>query len=724
MPFITHGVYAASYYYFINGIDIFFQFLFTTGTLIKNYNALALFYTGILVNTCILYIGFWLLGKRYFTSIYTHLFTSIALLGSSIWFSQIYFNQLSFYCLPLILYFGHRFLETGKWRFLLAAFNLWVIQSFSSMVFSMAVTSFVIAIYFFFDMVMNFGQYRRNIQNLKFNHFSFLYTVIGIILSAFLLTIIFISKDPNTLIFPQLRNPDGSVLLKTFLNYGGAIYPGKWIDLFTAQSNFRDANLYIGFFPVLFAAYAFFTQHSRRRLGLYLTIIVLGLFTAATHISLFTYYVWPLMKFYRHIGLVSPIISIFLCLLAGIGFEAFFFDKSLSAKRKKLIGFIFCIFFLLLGLSHVWLSQNPEGIKILRYLTSHSKLTPLYMGERGERFLISGFIALLIFFFWLIFSVWNRRISFLFFMASFFVLHTTDLYSYKIFEAKIRLNRFTENEFNALVFKEAPFVQFRKHKLGQFPQNERERIFENFFSSESLTARYCNVNDFLGADEVGCSNPVFFWPKTLNRYYNAYSGKNIEESQSIPVAYVKRKLTFPFHHPGALKFSGVTENKIQFFSKAYLVDDNDVASKISNSLYEGNVLFVSPKNGVEGNTVQKWSSSDNLKDNQRLNIAYSVDDFSANHLRLTVDTKNQDHAWLFYSDTWHPKWRAWINNNPVPVYKANLAYKAIPLNKGVNQIHFMFYSTWWVFLHNLLGLNALFWIGMIIYFLWKLPNSA
>ena len=93
-------------------------------------------------------------------------------------------------------------------------------------------------------------------------------------------------------------------------------------------------------------------------------------------------------------------------------------------------------------------------------------------------------------------------------------------------------------------------------------------------------------------------------------------------------------------------------------------------------------------------------------------LSYTVTRFDSNHLEVSVNNPNNP-AWMFYSDVWHPFWKAKVNGRPVKVFKANLAYKAIPLVKGQNKIHFYFKSNFIAFLHYIIGFNSLFWLGFI-----------
>jgi len=83
---------------------------------------------------------------------------------------------------------------------------------------------------------------------------------------------------------------------------------------------------------------------------------------------------------------------------------------------------------------------------------------------------------------------------------------------------------------------------------------------------------------------------------------------------------------------------------------------------------------------------------------------------------LTIELNNtlKKNIWLFYSDAWHPGWKAFVNKDLVNIYKANLGYKAILLKPGNNLIEFRFYSKFLAAIFLLFSLNSLFWIGFIL----------
>jgi len=62
---------------------------------------------------------------------------------------------------------------------------------------------------------------------------------------------------------------------------------------------------------------------------------------------------------------------------------------------------------------------------------------------------------------------------------------------------------------------------------------------------------------------------------------------------------------------------------------------------------------------------------------------------TANTMRVVADVKSPD-AWLVYLDNYHPGWKAEVNGRPREIGRANMAFKAVKLEEGHNEISFTF----------------------------------
>ncbi len=108
-----------------------------------------------------------------------------------------------------------------------------------------------------------------------------------------------------------------------FLSYGGETGLQQWLDLLLNVSPSLDMTLYGGILLLPLALVGLLTA-DRRRVHFVVLAIVMLLFTLGTLVSVAAFHVWPGMRFFRHIALVSPLVKVLLVFVAGIGFERLF----------------------------------------------------------------------------------------------------------------------------------------------------------------------------------------------------------------------------------------------------------------------------------------------------------------------------------------------------------------------------------------------------------------
>ncbi len=81
---------------------------------------------------------------------------------------------------------------------------------------------------------------------------------------------------------------------------------------------------------------------------------------------------------------------------------------------------------------------------------------------------------------------------------------------------------------------------------------------------------------------------------------------------------------------------------------------------------------------------------------------------TANTVNIVADVSSSD-SWLVYLDNYHPGWKAAVNGSPTEVARANIAFKAVKLNPGRNEIKFEFTGNH----RTRLYVNILFILGII-----------
>jgi hypothetical protein len=187
----------------------------------------------------------------------------------------------------------------------------------------------------------------------------------------------------------------------------------------------------------------------------------------------------------------------------------------------------------------------------------------------------------------------------------------------------------------------------------------------------------------------------------LDELMRAYTGQPIADRRTPLATWAGWVLSFPRRHPAAPRVIGLETDKIQIFSQAHRM--GSTAQYLTAPDFRGDLLF------IEGSGDAAIPS---ISANERLDLPYEILEFDANHLRLKTTVPQK--AWLLYCDVWHPGWRAQVNGRPVPVERAQIAYKAVPLEAGENVVEFRFHAPIRAACFAVSAVHAAFWILLLL----------
>ncbi len=730
MPFMTQGT-VATWWYGIQASLLQNSLLFLSLSFLKGVNFLAIYYAGMFVDEMVLLTGTWLLARRFLSSPFSIFFVAVSVMGSCVWMTQPWFNFHFYYALPLILHFIHAFLETGKWRYFLGAGNLLAIQCLGNLPYFLPVTALVIFIYFLFYSVFNFSGVTKALKNLRFGWRG----AGSLVVVVFSLYLIFVSLRVGVdqiINYNYGRSANALTNIKGYLSYGGNLDFLNLVELITGISPAFDYTLYFGFLGAVFIFLGFSSLYRRKNLHVLLTAGIILLLSAGTFIAVLFYTVWPLMKYYRHLALISPLVKFFLCLCAGLGFEYCFFEqagRTRSSLAKRILTVILVISMCQLSFIFFETAKSSQAIEKFSQFIKNTIVTGYFMMSADgktefyrpgvsplEHIYHTNFIkyatqrtALVIFFsaIFLWVTAFSRKVK----PANFFIglvltVHFLDLCSYKFIESRILTVPLTRSTLAVMDFQPMPYADRRSLNAQQ--KNMREKILESL-------PIYCgqlswSFSSFFFRDEADGSYRTDHWLLGLDRLMRVYWGQKLDDFTSRPAGlrpYIK--LEFPTGHPAVLKVAGVTEDKIQFFSGAFFYDDTEhMAADLASQRYTGDTLLL-----FSGPKETRQNNENSLSENQRLFFPYRVERFDANHLEVTVDTKQADGIWMMYSDVWHPFWHVTINDKPQDIFIADLAYKAVRLSPGVNHVSFVFQSKLFSSIQGIFGLTSILWLALI-----------
>jgi hypothetical protein len=718
IPYMTQGT-VANWWYAIQG-NLFLNAatLLGTGTL-QSLNFLPLFYAGVAFDVLVLVVGVWLLARRFFSSSATVFFTAAAVAGPCIWMDQPWFNFHFLYAIPLMIALVHRFLDTGSWWYLLLAVNLLALQTIGNLPYCVPMTALVLCLYFILYGLFNLREMFNAVRRLRWG-VPFAATVVlgaGGLAAAHL---ILQAGTEEIAYFNPGRGADARVQLDTFLSYGGEITVRKWAEIVLGISPSLDNTLYMGLLavPLLIVGCSFGVR--RRSAHLLVLAGMLVVFGLGGFVAAWAYDWWPLMGYYRHIGLTGGITRLFLCFVAGCGFEALF------VARAGVVGWglrgaagLLAVGMVLLAGGLFYLSSRPTlAQQVLDFMHAHMA-TKLYANGPTaipvifdspvlrSRLMLSGCVALLcaVLLAGRCFAAgWGRSPAF---AVAALLLSTGDVYLYKGREAWLRTAALPRADLSLTAFQEIPYRSRRGTSF--FAPNPRVAMLLRDVAFPGV--QHWSTNPFAFVDEAGSSFRTDHWLRPLDRLLRTFAGQPITDATAPPPECGDfGPLQFPLQSAAARKLTGVEADKVQFFRTAHLLrDEQAIAALMADPRYRGDALFVTAPPGEEG----EQPDPAHLMDNDRLPLDYTVLRFDSNHLEMVVNNPTDAIGWLFFSDVWHPGWQATVDGQRVHVHRAALAYKAVRVPPGRNRVHFTFLLRTVSVLHGLFAACSLLWLAFL-----------
>ena len=584
IPYMSHGT-VATLWYGIQG-SFLQQVLLWFGPLVRHADLLTVFHLGVFVDEMILLTGTWLLARRFLRSP-AACFVAISVVGSSVWLDQPYWNFRLYYALPLVIELGHRFLDTGRWRWFFLAANLLALQSIGNLPYFVPLAAFVVFLYFVWFAAVNLEAVAGRLRSAHWGWPAAAAVSLGAVSFVLAYACMTIGTDQLVTYSPG-RNPDGTTVLDVFLTYGGGLGAQKWLDLVLNVSPWLDMTVYAGILvaPLLLAG-VFMVD--RRRVHFVLLAATLLLFTLGTVVATASFYLWPGMKYFRHIGLVSPLVRVLFCFVAGIGFEALFDarDRRSFAVRTAAIGSA------LLLLGGAWLAQDlARSEPMLSYMDPRAEPgidRPDHAYEPrlvARRLRSASIVALAGACVVGVVPILLRRRPFTgseaaraTAIAAVLAFVAVDVYRFK-FEYLIDRSEIVPAA-SRFVTRAAPMPFARRRTadlqaaLFSNPRLQATLSFNRALLLHTMGrgARgtiYWSNHAFFFTDEAGSSFRMDSWLRPVDRLMRTAWGAPLDQSM-LPATMDLGRLRFPVERAGIAAIAGVTADKIRFFSRAYSV---------------------------------------------------------------------------------------------------------------------------------------------------------
>jgi hypothetical protein len=728
LPFLTQGSVSNFWVIFCQGILT--SGLVPVAGFFKNINFYYLFQAGLLFDEMILLFGCVMLAKRYLKSAAGIIFVTSSIIFTTISSTQIWWDFHLIYLFPVTLYCFDRALRevSAKYLFLAGLFSVGMLLGnppYCLPLFGFTMVVFGLTVLGFFP-AQSLACLKKFAVNLKLRHLPAV--VIPCVL--FVIILLFLKHGTENMTpFNANRTSNWQISgVRDILTYGPCINLTKYIEFISRGTNNLDNTVYAGLLLTPFILFTLLKVRSRISYAFGSTAIIMALFSAGIIVPIVFYYAFPFAKYYRHIGLIAPLVKFFAVFYAGFGFDELW--QILNRLNKKYSDRCFaelklCLFplitMMLLILTAVSL-QYMGGLTIFNYpLFGLNAENQLYSsreqisGLMAVLMMISGLFSLL-----LTAMLWCPRKA-VYLGWGLILLHLADVGSLK---AESEIKRLAHVDKDVVSLFDVCDYSFSNNRSQDYFSNPRfSRIIPYLFRDDIRSLdlnlpvewfgkygmQYWNIDTFLFFDPVSHIFSTQRWEKGVSDFYKVWT----PESDGIP-----RHAGFPLPQtPAFNNLCGRNSPKLQLFSRIHtLPGEKDVAEMLANPSFQGDMLLTSNTDSTPPDTRNALVTDSKVIDladsNERIdNAGIIVRAFSFDTLRLQVNNETKNDAVLYYADAWHPEWHASVNGKCGYVFKTNLAYKSVIVPPGRSDVVFQFGDAVSKFLFN--GMIA---IGIVVFF--------
>lgn len=661
-PFMNYGKPMAWQYFIEDSDGLFFKLVPVLAGLIKGVPFFVFFQIGLFVERVFFLVGVWLLSRFYFRDTLTCFFVAMTACLTTILYAQPISGFYQFFCLPYVIYFLHIFFKTFQPRWLLLGVLFAVIQVSASHACYLAIL--ILTLVFYFGMFFFFSPgVGKPVVICK----DFKKWVVPIVLIIGVLGVLgwsfWVGKDPFIVQYADIRLNTWNVDLVQYLSYGGENNFFKWNETFLGVSPALDLNLYFGILGLCCAIIGAFCLKGRRQKTLLGTIVLLGLVSSASPLAVLVFYTVPFMSYFRHLGLLTPIMKLFLCFLSGFGFKAFFGnclskESHFQIRRPFIVGlFVLGSIGAVLGACVFSQKMNFWLLNLVHYSTPFPKAPFETWTLFFHPNILMAIVLELILLFVLIYTLSDKQWVSILVVAAVCV-QLVDVFFYRAEQMKLKTSTAPVPFMELFRYQPLHLSLFRKLTPLECDNTKA------FFSSQQLLrggvyAIFNNVTQ--------CESYDAFVFNGISRFLHDYYDAGNDRKDRDPL----------------WKMSGVTRPQIQLFRNAVVLADAQIKKLIVKENFKPDMLLLS---GTQGDI----SKAEDVRLNNYEEVPVKVQKFTPNELVLEVDNPLSASAWLYVAQNWHPQWKAQVNGKQTKVERAFLAYRAVRIDPGKNVVRFFY----------------------------------
>lgn len=618
------------------------------GGIFRVRNVLWLFKFSLLLEQMMMLYGCFLLCGKLFRNAATRIFVCLALLMSTVWLLQVYWNFRIYYLLPLVLYLLLDWMDTGRFRALALAGLVSVFSLVGNIVYYGALY-FVLLMLFGAVLLARVRFMGRALRNLRPTDMAWLF----LFLAAAGLYLYFAAHmlDHVYSITPGRETGSRTVTLARFLTEGTGIGFGKFSELVLPLQG-RDYTLYAGGLPVIFAVYALVRVRDVRLAACLVPALFLALLSVGNGlpIAAWVYHLFPPMRWFHYIGQVMGLLRFFLILCSGFGLDWFLADRAVEgAGLRGQGGRIFLVF----------LAGLVAALGVILFFHFRQLLPPFWIRLYPITWglLLSG--SLLLGLVPRTRARWAGGIA-----VTAMVL---DLGAFQMFFIQGWPCRWPDLDARAARVRPYDYQAVRKETPDA---NTGAYLAERAVEAHPVQRCEIEAHQFMQFDSGWSMEYLnLFWTEGLQDFLKTRGQLVLEWQQYVIRGYV---------HWDRIRNAamGWGAPKLRLCRDVAYVPDGETVkwTVMAADLERTAVLETTPPAAGQANVSDAGGGMLN------------VDFFTFNQLAISARDIPSGGAWLYYADSYHPGWTAYVDNRPVPIVRANLAFKAVHLPAGPHEV--------------------------------------
>jgi len=712
IPFMTKGTVANVWFLLQNGLlnNLFYPL----APFLKSANYYYLFYLSLLFDEIILVTGTILLARLLYQNNWAVFFVTTAVIGTTNWTTQVWWNFHLYYLFPLVAYFYIKAVSEKSFLYFFLG-NLFVLlwSFYGNLTYYIPLITFVIFLVGFLysavavsfkalkwdraaadsetsdkkpPQILSLEQCRRNLNVkalFKISSMLILSLIPFVIIHQFLTRM-----GTSDIVYGIGREKSGAVSLASFLTYGELTTGyAKFIELLSGIPESLDVTLFSGIFTMSLCLSGIFFLFRREALNkyalaLFLTILCIVSFSTGGIVAKLAYH-WPFMDKYRHIVQASALIKICIIFFAGFTVNRLVNliheekGRELSSAIKVIS--LFLLFFLIFKLSCLFF---PDAMAALSSISLTKDVGP---------FEILSVLLPAIFLFtyaWIMLRAPQnvRLLGLAFVLLMIFSITELFMYRFSMYNTTL-IKQNTPEAISLFSFSNYEYPEYRSQKY-----DESKRFLVLNSVEPFLFVRGPNIVTNKRGMQYWSNDAFFFFDPCGTIFRSDHRLKNVDDYFRLyGDQHEKFNIEQPLpDHTGFQKMMGCYYPKLQLFKNIYHADNID--DQLKSPQYKGDILLTDDRDNRDVfEDIKRDDDKSILKTDTRIrDIPIFVRHFGANHINIELQNDRHTPLVLHYADAYHPYWKAMVNGKEEKIYRSNKAFKAVIIPSGNVQIDFRF----------------------------------